>query len=65
MFLLVKVSGHLAADASVVRAELYLEPPKNPTSEASGVSKAALYRLTAGTPAMQNASPLEQFGNTV
>jgi hypothetical protein len=29
MFLLVKVSGHLAADASVVRAELYLEPPKN------------------------------------
>ncbi len=60
MFLLVKVSGHLAADASVVRAELYLEPPKNP-----GVSKATLYRLTAGTPAMQNASPLEQFGNTV
>jgi hypothetical protein len=43
MFLLVKVSGHLAADTSPVRAELYLEPPKNrlhpsaATSEASGV----------------------------
>lgn len=72
MFLLVKVSGHLAAmprfggpgRATPGSAENRLHPMCR-NLRSIGYSKAALYRLTAGTPAMQNASPLEQLENTV